>query len=256
MKSPLDGSRIWLVGASTGIGHALTRLLAPKAASLYISSRSEDALVEIQKELSPHSVYVVPCDVGNEDGVKKAYQEITRDGKHPDVLIYNAGIYYPSDVLSFNANEYISQMDINYSGALRVFETILPQMLKTGSGNIVGVSSVGAYRALPRAAGYGASKAALTYFMESMRMHVESKGVKVTVVSPGFVKTRLTSKNDFEMPFIMTPEEAAKAIVSGIENGKSEIHFPKRFSIILKLLGLLPERLYRRIMIRFVLKES
>jgi len=256
MKSPIDGSKIWLVGASTGIGHALAKLLAPRASSLYISSRSEDALREIKKDLEPHPVFVVPLDVGSDDEVKKAYIDIIQDGKHPDVVIYNAGIYYPTDVLSFNAKEYISQMDINYNGALRVFETILPAMLKTGSGNIVGVSSVGGYRALPRAAGYGASKAALTYFMESMRMHVESKGLKVTVVSPGFVKTRLTSKNDFEMPFIMTPEDAAKAIVKGLDNGESEIHFPKRFSIILKLLGLLPERLYRKIMIRFVLKES
>jgi len=263
-NSPVDNKNIWLVGASTGIGRALALELAPRVKNLFISARSVDGLNKLKEEarnLGNNNIAVFPFDVCNHEAVAEILTKIRSEYSSLDMLIYNAGVYQPSDVLNFNLEEYIHQMEVNFGGALGLIKVVLPYMLSKemendSRGHIVGVSSVAAYRALPNAAAYGASKAALTYFLESMRMHVASKGVSVTLVSPGFVKTRLTDKNDFEMPFLMSPEAAAKCITRGLDDGKSEIHFPKKFSIILKLLGFLPEPWYRALMIRFVLKNQ
>ncbi|HMO18082.1 MAG TPA: SDR family NAD(P)-dependent oxidoreductase [Oligoflexia bacterium] len=255
----IDNSNIWLFGASAGIGRALSLQLAKRAGKLFISARSKDALEELKKEselAGNNSMIVLPCDAGDQQSVVDAARRIESEVPSLDIFIYNAGIYNPSDLLNFDANEYIEQMNINYSGFLRGLETVLPCMLNFGKGYVVGVSSVAAYRALPNAAAYGASKAALTYFLETLRMHVSKKGIMVSVVSPGFVKTRLTDKNDFEMPFLISPEEAANFIIKGMEAGKSEIHFPRKFSLFLKFLSILPEPLYRAIMMRFVLKDK
>lgn len=263
-ESVITNKNIWLVGASAGIGRALTLHMAPRARNLFISARSVDGLEELRDEASASgytNIAVFPFDVRDHKSAIEVMNKIKRDYSSLDMLFYNAGVYHPSNVLNFDLGEYMLQMEVNFGGAMGVINAVLPHMLcqemQNGRrGHIVGVSSVAAYRALPNAAAYGASKAALTYFLESMRMHVASKGVHVTVVSPGFVKTRLTEKNDFEMPFLMSPEAAAKCIIEGLESGKNEIHFPKKFSIFLKLLGLLPEPLYRALMIRFVLKNQ
>jgi short-subunit dehydrogenase len=255
MGSPFLHSNVWLIGASTGIGKAIVRRIAPEVKQLFISSRSRELLEEVKKDNKTDSISVVPCDVGDLDSLKTAYKTVTYT-EPLDILLFNAGIYNESNVLSFDLSDYIAHMDINYHGALRAVSLVLPDMIERKSGHIMAVSSVAGYRALPNAAAYGASKAALSYFLESMRMHVASKGVKVTIINPGFVKTRLTDKNSFEMPFLLTTEEAADAIYNGLVKGKDEIHFPKKFSLILKFLGLLPEPWYRALIMKFILKNN
>jgi short-subunit dehydrogenase len=255
MSSPFLHSNVWLIGASTGIGEAIVKRIAPEAKHLYISSRSRELLEKVKENNRSYSISVIPCDVSNLDSLKTAYASVC--SREPlDLLLFNAGIYNESNVLSFDLNDYLTHMDINYSGALRAVSIVLPDMINRNSGHIMAVSSVAGYRALPNAAAYGASKAALSYFMESMRMHVASKGVKVTIINPGFVKTRLTDKNSFEMPFLLTTEEAADAIYDGSVKGKDEIHFPKKFSLLLKFLGLLPEPWYRALIMKFILKNN
>ena len=141
---------------------------------------------------------------------------------------------------------------LNYCGALRVLKRMYPYFLTQGSGYVVGVSSIAGVRALPHTAGYGASKSALTYFLESLRIDIQGSPIDISVVHPGFVKTRLTDKNDFEMPFLITPEEAADHICRGMESRLPEIHFPKAFTFIIKTLSLLPERVYRWLMVKFI----
>lgn len=255
MSSPFLHSNVWLIGASTGIGRALVKRIAPEVKHLYISSRSKDLLEEVKEENKTSSITVVPCDASDIDSLKSAHGTVTSE-EPLDILLFNAGIYNETDVLSFDLNDYLAQMDINYGGALRAVSLVLPAMIDRKSGHIMAVSSVAGYRALPNAASYGASKSALTYFMESMRMHVASKGVKITIINPGFVKTRLTDKNSFEMPFLLTTEEAADAIYNGAVKGRGEIHFPRKFSLILKFLGLLPEPWYRALLIKFILKNN
>lgn len=254
MTNPFRDSTFWLIGASTGIGRSLAIKIAPEVKKLYISARSEKNLKSLKDEIKLDNIEILPCDVSDLSSISYAYQQITKN-QTLDFVLFNAGIYNPSNVLDFDLNDYLAHMDINYSGALRTCSLILPDFLKRQSGHIAVVSSVAGYRALPNAEAYGASKAALTYFFESMRMKVQDKGVKITIINPGFVETRLTEKNTFEMPFILSPEQAAEEIYNGISKGQSEIHFPKKFTIILKILGLLPEKWYRALMIKFVLKK-
>jgi short-subunit dehydrogenase len=255
MTNPFTNASVWLIGSSTGIGRSLAKKLSPHVKYLFISSRSEDQLVSLKNEINLDSVVPLPCDVSSLSSLEAAYAHIKKITP-PDFLIYNAGIYNPSIIENFDLEDYLRHIDINLSGALRSISLVLPDFLVRNQGNIAVVSSVAGYRALPNAAAYGASKAALTYFMESMRMSVQHKGIKISIINPGFVKTRLTEKNSFDMPFIITPEVAADEIYKGILSGKSEIHFPKRFSFILKLLGFLPEPLYRYLMVRFIAERS
>jgi short-subunit dehydrogenase len=172
-----------------------------------------------------------------------------------DVLVANAGSHVPTNLEQFDAREYDSLMMLNYSGALYCIEAVLPSMLERKSGHIVAVSSVAGYRGLPRAAAYGASKAALTHFIESIRFDLVKHGIAATVVSPGFVKTPLTDKNDFEMPFLIEAGKAAKIMLRGIERRKMEVHFPWQFTLIMKLLRIIPYPAYHKFILNKVVKQ-
>lgn len=252
-KNYFEKKNIWLIGASAGIGKSLAlQLSGTSISSLLLSSRDANALEVLKGECMHNSkVHIYPLDVSKKDSITQITSEILETHTTVDTLIYNAGIYNPGSPFDFCAKDYIDQINVNYTGALLVTEPILKRMIEKKSGHICIVSSVAAYNALPNALGYGASKSALSYFYESLRYGLEDSGIKITVIHPGFVETRLTAKNNFSMPFIMKPEQAAEIIASGISHQKKEINFPVPFVLILKLISLLPSSLKRKILKNF-----
>jgi len=244
----LAGTRIWLIGASEGIGEHLARVLAARGATLTLSARNAQRLEALAAGLGGgHEA--VALDVTSPQQVEAAWHHISAGGA-VDTVIYNAGAYEPMGVAAYRLEAAEHMLNVNYTGALRVLAPVLPAFLERGRGRIVLVASVAAYSGLPNALGYGASKAALLHLAENLRAELDGSGITVQVVNPGFVKTRLTDKNAFPMPCMMQPDEAAQAIANGMETNRFEIHFPKRFTIFLKALRLLPYGIYFRLMRR------
>ncbi len=245
----LEDSTIWLTGASSGIGEALARRLARIPCRLAISARRADVLEKLAGELNegPATVRAFPLDVTDRDAVRQTTDAIAGAFGPVDVLIANAGTYKPDDPEHFDAEICDDTMRLNFSGAVYCIEAVMPAMIERRSGYIVGVSSLVGYRGLPRASAYGASKAALINFLEALRFGLHHHGVQVSIVNPGFVKTPLTDKNDFEMPFLMPADRAVEVMVRGMERGKKEIYFPWQLAWIFKLMRVLPFPLYHRL---------
>lgn len=239
----LQGKTIWFVGASEGIGRATALELAKRGSVLCVSARQKDKLDALVAELPGQGHRAVACDVTDVQSVKQAFAAVAQAAA-PDMLIYAAGTYAPMGAKDWKLDATLQTLDVNLNGALRVLSETLPAMLARGAGTVVIVSSVAAYRGLPKSMGYGASKAALTNLAESMRIDLHGTGVDVRLVSPGFVKTRLTEQNEFKMPNLITPERAARYIADGIEKEHYDIHFPPAFSLFMKLMRILPNRLY------------
>jgi short-subunit dehydrogenase len=239
---------IWITGASSGIGEALAYGLAQHGARLVLTARRKEKLQQIADNiLQQHKLttLILPADVTDLDALESAAQEMQAAVGLPDIVIANAGSHIFSKPLQFNAREYRAIMDLNFGGMLNTFHVVLPAMLDRGSGHLVGMASLAGYRGLPRAAAYGASKAAMIHFLESIYFHLEPKNITVSTVNPGFVKTPLTDKNDFQMPFLMSPEAAARTIIEGIRREKRVIAFPFLFSSILALLRIIPFPIYK-----------
>ena len=244
----LAGKIVWLTGASSGIGEAVAIELARRGAKVAISARRKDLLDALAEKIQMQGGQVVstPCDVTDMSSVKAAVAAIKAHfGAAIDIAIANAGTHCPTDPLNFNSAAYMGLMQINYQGMLHTIEAALPDMLSRKDGYIVGVASLVGYRGLPKAGAYGATKAAMINFLDSIRFHLKSEGIKVSVVNPGFVKTPLTDKNDFHMPFLIDAEAAARYICDGLESEKHEITFPFLLSWIVWLGRLLPSRLYQ-----------
>lgn len=242
--SALAGKKIWLVGASEGIGESLAGALALRGAQVCVSARSKDKIEALVAALPGSGHMALSLDVTDGDSVRRAWQELCARWGTADTMVYNAGTYDPMSVKDFDLAKTERMLDVNFHGALRVLDCIIPPMVSRKSGHIVLVASIAAYSGLPKALGYGASKAALLHLAENAHIDLADSHIKVQVVSPGFVKTRLTDKNEFPMPFIITPEIAAERIAAGMESNCFDIHFPKRFTLILKTLRLLPYWLY------------
>lgn len=242
--SYFTGKTIWLVGASEGIGEALARKLAPECEHLILSARNEEKLQKLASDIPSGNASVLPVDVTDVETVRTAWAQFHRLDTLPDTVIYNAGTYTPMDALRFDLAKAEYMFDVNFNGALRVLSVVLPELVGRGAGHIALVASVAGYRGLPGAIGYGASKAALIHLAQNLRADLGQTGIKVQVINPGFVQTRLTALNDFPMPCIITPEKAAEYITGGLAGEAFEIHFPKRFSRALKFLSLLPDWLY------------
>ena len=230
--------------------------LARRGAALAVTSRR----VEVLEALAPGlrgqgiQVAVVPGDVTSLEQMKQCAEQAERALAGLDILIANAGIHVETWPECFNSAEYQSIMQTNYGGLLNCIEAALPAFERRGSGVIVGMASLAGYRGLPRAGAYGASKAAMIHFLESIRFHQRRKGVRVVIVNPGFVKTPLTDKNNFHMPFLISAERAARYICDGLEKESPKITFPAPFTWLLELGRILPfpvydylvERVWRR----------
>jgi short-subunit dehydrogenase len=251
MSRRLDSPwRVWLTGASSGIGEALARELARRGARLALFARRRERLEALARELSAGGaeVLVQPGDVRDRNRVRAAVAEAEERFGGIDVAILNAGTGDNLLVEKFDAALVEKIMAVNLLGAVYGIEAALPGMLARGAGKIVGISSIAGVRGLPTAAPYCASKSALSTFLESLRLDLRPRGVEVITVSPGFVKTPLSDRNRHPMPFLVPAERAARIIVRGIERGKRHLHFPRRLTVPVLLLRLLPAALYDRLM--------
>jgi short-subunit dehydrogenase len=232
----LKDKKIWLIGATHGIGEALVEKLIEGGSIVVASGRSLDKLTELKHKYG-EKLTPIRCDVSDYESIKSAFAEI----EQPDIVIYNAGFYEPMNCKDFDLSKVEQTIDINLNGAIRLLHIILPIWQ---GGTIALVGSVAGYRGLPNAMGYGLSKAALIHLAENLRQDLPKDKFKVQIINPGFVATRLTEKNNFKMPFRISPQQAADYITEGLKREKYEIHFPKRFTIPLKLISSLPSRLY------------
>lgn len=234
------GRTIWLIGASTGIGRATASLLHAKGARVIVSARNAAALNDFVAA-HPGSV-ALALDATDRQAMKQATEHIVSTHGRIDLAMYCAGTYRAMRATAFDFDVAAQHVQVNYVGALVMLDAVLPQLLKQastpdskfGAGHISLVSSVAGYRGLPQSLAYGPTKAALINMAETLHLDLETQGIGVSVINPGFVETPLTAQNNFRMPALMTPQDAAKAIVQGWEAGLFEIHFPKRFTLWLK----------------------
>jgi NAD(P)-dependent dehydrogenase (short-subunit alcohol dehydrogenase family) len=243
-----QGRRVWLVGASSGIGLACAKALNAAGANVIVSAREVGALTEwaetCNKEGLP--VELMALDVTDALQVKYVARQVATGGPL-DFVLYCAGHYRAQRATEFDLKDMLRHQDVNYNGMLRVLDAVLPMFLQQGCGHISLVSSVAGWRGLA----YGPTKAAMTHLAETLYMDLQDKGIGVSVINPGFVATPLTAQNNFQMPALISPEEAAKAMLAGWSEGLFDIHFPKRFTAWLKLLRLLPYRVYFALVRRF-----
>ena len=244
---PLKQQVIWLTGASSGIGEALVAALAPRCEALIITARNEIKLTQLVKASGASNVIAMAGDITDLESLEKIARDIDRLYGRIDTVIANAGTCEYVDVNQFDPALFQRVMDTNFMGMVNTTAAALPGLRRSQRGYLVGVSSSVSMLAMPRAQAYGSSKAAMTHFLESMKADLAEAGIDVSVVSPGFVKTPLTDVNDFPMPMRISAEKAADEIVAGLEKRQWHIHFPKRFTRLLWLLGHLPAGLRHRI---------
>jgi short-subunit dehydrogenase len=243
---PLPWQNVWITGAGRGIGRALAILLAGQGMRVYASSRTEIELEKLVAEYQhlPGEIIPIRLDTRCVEELEQLINEWDQTDCFPELVILNAGTHDPFSAAEFSAQRCKHLFDINLQGTINCLEPALQRMLKRGKGQIAVMASVAGYRGLPTAAAYGASKAALIHLCESLRLDLKNTHIKLQVINPGFVKTPLTDKNEFTMPALLAPDEAATRILNGLLSDHFEITFPKRFTFILKLLRIIPYRLY------------
>jgi short-subunit dehydrogenase len=237
---------IWITGASSGIGEALALEYTRRGHIVFGSARSNDKLksVEAKTLKMDGTFHPVKADVCDLTALGSAFDTIESQAQTPDLIILNAGTHIPSSATNFSLSDHRQLIEINYIGVLNCLDVVLPSFLKRKSGQIAIVSSVAGYRGLPMASGYGASKAALINFCESIKEELKQEGIDLRLVNPGFIKTPLTDLNEFPMPFLMPVEDAVEKMIKGLEGNRFEITFPTRFALIMKILRILPNFMY------------
>ena len=234
--------KIWITGASSGIGKAVAEKFAKEGWKVAISARRKEILDEMAKN---PNIFSFPLDVTKEDQVNEVFSKIMENFKDLDICFFCSGTYNPKYEQKIDTKKIKSTMDTNFLGTVNCVKSVESFFKNKKSGQISIVSSVAGYRGLPNSSGYGPSKAALTNFAESIYFDFKKYNVKISVISPGFIKTPLTDKNEFKMPFLKSTEFAAEKIYKGLVNSKSfEIDFPKQLTLILKFLRILPYKLY------------
>jgi NADP-dependent 3-hydroxy acid dehydrogenase YdfG len=237
------GRRVWVIGASSGIGAALARTLLAQGARVALSARSTPGLAEIAATPGANTL-VLPLDVTDAASVAPALQQVVAAWGGIDLVLWCAGSHSPVRAWELDAAEARRLVDVNLNGVINGLPAVVGQLLLQKSGGIAIVSSVAGYGGLPTALVYGATKAALINLAETLYLDLAPRGIAVHLINPGFVKTPLTDKNTFKMPALISAEEAAQEIIDGFARGSFEIHFPRRFTLWLKLLQLLPYRWY------------
>ena len=236
------GRRVWLVGASTGIGRATAARLHAAGARVAVSARSAAVLEAFARE-HPGSL-ALPLDATDRSAMHAATAQLLQAWGGLDLVVYCAGTYKPMRATEFELDVALQHQQVNYVGALYLLDAVLPVLQRQKAGHLSLVSSVAGYRGLPKSLAYGPTKAALINLAETLHLDLSPLGIGVSVINPGFVETPLTAQNEFHMPALITPEEAAVAIVKGWAAGDFEIHFPKRFTGWLKALRQLPYAAY------------
>lgn len=249
VASPADGCA-WITGASSGIGRGLALALAEDGWTVAVTARSADALEELGREAEAlsGSVLAFPGDVRDAAAMRACLDHITEVAGPVALCVANAGVYLPQDGLAGNSEEWQRTIDINLTGTVNVVLPVIDRMNTRGRGQIAIVSSVAGYRGLPTSAAYGATKAALINMAEALKFDLDRAGIRIQVINPGFVDTPATKANPFPMPYLMTVEQAVAEIRKGLADTKLfEIAFPGSFVRRLKLLRLLPYRIYFRL---------
>ena len=237
---------IWITGASSGIGKALALKFAKEGWQVAASARRENLLDEISE--SNKNIVSFPLDVTDAKKCKEVFNKIKEQFKEIDISVFCTGIHDPKSEKKFNLESIEKIMNVNFFGTMNSVNAVYEYFIEKKSGHISIVSSVAGYRGLPAGGAYCASKSALTTFAESLYFDLKRFDVKVSVVHPGFIKTPMTDKNDFAMPMIKSPEFAAEEMFKGLtKSNKFEIHFPKSFTYIMKILKIMPNWLYLKI---------
>ena len=235
--------KIWITGASSGIGRALAIKFAKEGWQVAASARRENLLNDLNKNDS--NIYSFPLDVKDEKSVKNVFQNIIDKFETLDICVFATGIHDPESEKKLSSEKIREIMETNFFGTLNCIMAVNSYFINKKSGHISIVSSVAGYRGLPAASGYCASKSALTSLAESLYFDFKRHNVRVSLVSPGFIKTPMTDKNKFPMPMIKSPEFAAEKMFIGLTKKNSfEIHFPIAFTMIMKLLKIMPNWLY------------
>ncbi|MEO5732134.1 MAG: SDR family NAD(P)-dependent oxidoreductase [Rubrivivax sp.] len=241
-----EGKVCWLIGASSGIGRATAAALHAAGASVVVSARGADALDSFVSAHPGSSAIAV--DATDSKAVRVAARRVVKQHGGIDLAMYCAGTYEPMRATEFDLAVMRKHMAVNVDGALALIDAVLPQLLvqaKAGRGGHLSlVSSVAGFRGLPQSLAYGPTKAALINLAETLYLDLSKLGIGVSVITPGFVETSLTAQNDFKMPALIKPEKAAESILEGWRNGSFEIDFPKRFTLFLKLMRMVPYALY------------
>jgi len=236
---------IWVIGASSGIGLAVAKAYAEQDFNVIVSARRQEVLEEICADQA--NMHAVALDMAKPSSIQNALKQVETVASHIDKVIINAGTAEYIDDLPMDVDLMRRVFEINFFGVINMINASLPflyEAVRKGvKPQLAIVASSVTYQALPRAHAYGASKAAIRYVTESLKTDIQHHGVDVRIISPGFVKTPLTDKNDFDMPFLIDSEEAAKRIVKGLKGSHFDIHFPKRFTLILKVFSWLPHRI-------------
>jgi len=240
---------VWVTGASTGIGAELAKQLAAEGVQVAASARNAEALAALGR-----NIHSYPLDVTDEAKVADTLARIERDLGQIDLIIAGAGTYTPASAADFRPEMFRRMYEVNYLGVINVLAAALPVFRARRSGHLSWIASVSGYRGLPKAAAYGPTKAALINLAESLKPELDRDGVKVSVINPGFVRTPMTAQNDFEMPFLMEPADAARATIAGLAKGKFEVAYPTPFVAILKIARVLPYRLFFWISRKYLLK--
>jgi NADP-dependent 3-hydroxy acid dehydrogenase YdfG len=237
-----NGKRYWLVGAGDGLGAALAHVMSRAGAEVIVSARSEDKLIKVVDGLQGKASYQV-VDIADDASVKSAAEAVG----DIDGVVLLAGVYWPFGAKDWNADQATAMADINFTGFVRVLGQVVPKFVAKDAGHIVITSSLTGLRGLPRSIGYTASKAATMSLAECMYADLRKTGVKVQVANPGFIKTQLTAKNDFKMPFIMEADVAAREVFEHMNDTVFKKSFPRLFSLMFRGGQFLPDWLYYRI---------
>lgn len=249
MAGDLPWKTAWVTGASTGIGREIVLQLKAAGIRVVASARSPEKLAALGE-----GIIAAPLDVTDAEACRRVAERIEAEIGPIDLVVLGAGTYSPVAIDDIDPRLFAHTMDTNYMGVVNCLAAISPRMLARGSGHISWIASVAGFVGLPKAAAYGPTKAALINLAESLAPEMKLKGVRISVINPGFVATPLTAQNDFEMPFLMQPGEAARRTIEGLAAGRFEIAYPRRFVAILRALKALPYPVFFRLITRSVLK--
>lgn len=239
-----SGRTIWIIGASSGIGAALAKELSLRGARIILSARREGALNDVLNALAGQGHLVCPLDVSDENALKGAIEGFQEQGFSLDSVVFMPAFYKPHSFDGHDIDLVHEMIAVNLTGAFNLMNTLKPFFIKQGYGQIVLCASIAGYRGLPMGQPYCATKAGLISFAESLKLELGQENIDVKLITPGFVRTPLTDKNDFPMPFMIEAEKAAKAIADGLLGKGFEIHFPKRMTFLMKALRIMPNFLY------------
>ncbi len=238
--------KIWITGASTGIGEAATLRLAGEGRIIFATARSKEKLESLSMKAADLPGKIIPYqgDVTDAKRMREIVGAIQKDYGGLDTVLLNAGTYFADKEDQFTVDNFVKTFDVNVFGVANCLEPVLDVFQRQGYGHIAIVASVAGFRGLPKSLAYGPTKAALINMAEAMYMDFMPRGIKVQVINPGFIRTPLTDKNDFPMPMLMEVEDAAKVLVQGLKSDRFEINFPWMFCYLKKIIDLLPNKLY------------